>query len=55
MGFTKRVEARYSTAADAARPVPPVGKRSNRIEFAILTGDQIIGKRETWHSLEAPV
>src|ERR1700730_5101471 len=30
------------------------GSRSGRIEFAILTGDQIIGKRETWHSLEAP-
>src|SRR5947209_14812918 len=30
------------------------GSRSDRIEFTILTGDQIIGKREARHRLEAP-
>jgi hypothetical protein len=30
------------------------GSRSDRIEFAILAGDQIIGEREARHRLETP-
>ena len=43
------IEAQYARRPERSG----FGSRSDRIEFAILAGDQIIGKREARHGLEA--